>query len=84
MRGLADREDDVVRQLREQEDVGDVRVERLLEEGRRLAGREDDDRRLRVLPDLRDLVLRERRRPRRVRRACAELSAMECTALACE
>jgi hypothetical protein len=32
VRSLADREDDVLGQLREQQDVGDVRVERLLEQ----------------------------------------------------
>jgi hypothetical protein len=32
MAGLADREDEVLRHLREQEDVGDVRLERILEE----------------------------------------------------
>ena len=62
VRRLADREDDVVGQLREQEDVGDVRVERLLEELARLAGGENDDRCTRVLADDCQLVVRQRLR----------------------
>ena len=63
VRGLAEREDDVLGQLRKQQDVGDaVGVEGLVEQRRRLAGGEDDDRRARVLADHRDLVGRQGRR----------------------
>ena len=61
MAGLADREDDVLGQLRKQKDVGNVRVERVLEERGRLTRGEEDDRSLRVLADCRDLVGRKRR-----------------------
>ena len=64
MARLADREDDVLRQLRQQEDVGDVGVERLLEQRGRLARGEQDDRRLRVLADGGDLVGGEHGAPR--------------------
>ncbi len=61
---LPEREDDVVGQLRQQQDVCDaLGVQRFLEQGRRLARREDHDRRARVLADRCDLVRRERGRP---------------------
>jgi hypothetical protein len=56
MARLADREHDVLRQLWEQEDVGNVGVKCLLEQGRRLTRGEQDDRRLRVLADGCDFV----------------------------
>ena len=56
MARLANREHDVLRQLREQEDVGDIGVERLLEQGRGLTRGKQDDRRQRVLADGRDLL----------------------------
>ena len=64
--GLADGEDDVLGHLREEQDVGDVRVQRLLEQDRGLARGEQDDRRPRVLADRGDLVDGERRAPRPV------------------
>ena len=60
---LAEREDDVLGQLRQQQDVGDsFGVERLVEQGRRLARGEDHDRRAGVLADRGDLTGRERGR----------------------
>ena len=56
---LADREDDVLRQLREEQDVGDVGVECVLEQRGRLTGGEQDDRCLRVLADRGELVGRQ-------------------------
>ena len=57
---LAEREDDVLGQLRQQEDVGDAfGVERLVEQRGRLARGEDHDRRARVLADRGHLVRRE-------------------------
>jgi len=61
MTRLADGEDDVLGHLRQEQDVGDVGLERVLEERRGLAGGDEDDRRLRVLADRRELVGREHR-----------------------
>ena len=66
MARLADGEDDVVRQLWEQQDVGDVGLEGLLEQGRGAPGGEQDDRRPSVLPDPGDLVRRQLRAAGRV------------------
>ena len=75
--GLADREDDVLGQLREQQDVGDVGVERGLEQGGGLARGEQDDRCLRVLADGRELVGGQLRAAGRVEDG-AEVAAGEC------
>ena len=66
MRGLAEREHDIVRQLGEEQDIGDVRVECLVEQARCLAGRDEHDRRPSVLADRGELVRRQRRRTGRV------------------
>src|SRR5439155_19153185 len=58
---LADGKDDVLGQLREQQNVGDVCVECFLEQRGRLARGEEDDRGVRVLADRRDLVDGQRR-----------------------
>jgi hypothetical protein len=47
--GLADGEDDVLRQLRQRHEVGDTVLERLFEQAGAVTGREQDDRRPRVL-----------------------------------
>ena len=62
MRGLADREDDVVRELRQEQQVAHVGVERLLEHRAGLARGDQDQRRARLLADRGDLACRERRR----------------------
>ena len=64
--GLLDREDDVVGQLREQHDVGDVGVECVLQQARGASGGEQDYRRLRVLANRRHVVRRQSRAARRV------------------
>ena len=71
---LADREDDVLGQLRKEQHVGDVGVERLFEQSRGLARGDEDDRRLRVLADRRDLVGGQRRAARGVQHSL-EMSA---------
>ena len=63
VRRLADREDDVLDELRQQQDVRDVRIQSLLEQPRRAARREQEDRGTRVLPDCRKLVRGQRRGP---------------------
>jgi hypothetical protein len=63
---LANREDDVLGQLRKEQHVGDVGVERLLEQGRSLARSHQDDRCLGVLADRRDVVDGQRRAARGV------------------
>ena len=63
--GLADGEDDVLRQLRQRDEVGDAVLERLFEQAGAVTGREEDDRRTRVLAHRRQLsrwVLRPTRR----------------------
>ena len=57
---LADREDDVVGQLRQKQDVGDVVLERIFEQRRRAVRGQQDDRRPRVLTQGGDLVHRQR------------------------
>src|SRR5215211_3553963 len=57
---LPNREDDVLGHLRKEKDVRYVGVERLVQEDGRLAGREEDHRRRRVLADGRKLVVRQR------------------------
>ena len=64
--GLPDREDDVVGELRKQQDVGDVRVQRVFEQARRAAGGEQDHGGLRVFPDRGYIVRRQRRAARRM------------------
>ena len=59
---LADREDDVLGQLRQRDEVGDAVLERLFQQPGAVAGREEDDRRPRVLTHCRHL-------PRRILRA---------------
>ena len=66
VRRLADREDDVLGQLRKQQDVGDVRLEGVLEQVGRLARGDEDDRRPGQLADGDQLVRRQARRARRV------------------
>ncbi len=60
MADLLQREDDVLGQLRQQQDVRDVRLEGLLEQGGRLERGDEDDRRPRVLADGRELERRQR------------------------
>ena len=74
---LADREDDVLGQLWEQEDVGDVGIECLLEQRRRFARGDEDDRSLRVLADGGQLVGGQRGAARRVQDGL-EMTAGEC------
>ena len=57
---VADRERDALGGLREQHDVGDVRVERVVEQRGILVLGEQDDRRLRDLADRLDLLLQHR------------------------
>ena len=61
MADLAQREDDVVGQLRERQDVGHAPLERGLEEARAVARGDEDHGRLRVLADRRVLVRGEHR-----------------------
>src|SRR3954451_6444621 len=61
MAGLPNREDDVVGQLRQEQDVGDVVLQRVLEQLRGAVRGEQDDRRTSVLADRCDLVHRQRR-----------------------
>jgi hypothetical protein len=56
VRGFAEREHDVVRQLRQQQDVGDVCVERLVEQARCLTRCDEHHRRSRVLSNRGELV----------------------------
>ena len=69
MRRLADREDDVVDELRQHEHVGDVGVQRLVEQRTGGGRRDDDDRRPRLFADRGDLGRRERLGPRAVKHA---------------
>src|SRR5439155_13145832 len=66
VRRLSDREDDVLRQRGEQHDVGDVGPQRVVEQCRRLAGREHEQRYASELADCGDLVRGQRRRARAV------------------
>ena len=66
MARLADREDDVLRQLRQRDEVGDAVLERLFEQAGAVAGREQDDRRPRVLAHRCQLSRRVVRPTRRV------------------
>jgi len=81
VRRLANREDDVLDQLREQQDVGHVSVQRLVEQPGRAAGCNQQDRRTRVLADRVDLVCRERRAPGRVQDRL-EMTPGECAGAA--
>ncbi len=63
---LADREDDVLDQLREQQDVGDLGLQRLLEHDRRPAGSDDQNRGARLLTNGCELIRRQTRAPGRV------------------
>src|SRR5205823_7238271 len=63
---LADREDDVLRQLGQREHVGDPGLKRLLEQARALARGDEDHRRARVLADPGERVARELRPGRRL------------------
>ena len=69
MRRLLDREDHVLDELRQEQDVLDIRVQRSLEERRRLVGGDDHDRRARLLADRSYLAGRERRVTGRVQDA---------------
>ena len=64
VRGLADREDHVLDELRQEQDVGYIRVQRLLEQPCRPAGSDDQDRSTRVLTDACKLIRRQRAAPR--------------------
>ena len=65
MRGLPDGEDDVVRELRQQQNVGDVHLDRGLEHRSGLrARRNENDGRARVLANGRDIIRREHGVPR--------------------
>src|SRR6266542_4085981 len=63
---LADREDDVLDQLREQQDVGDLGLQRLLEHDRRPAGSDDQNRGARLITNGCELIRRQTRAPGRV------------------
>ena len=63
---LANCEDDVLDELREQQDVGHVRLERLLEQPRRAVRRDEENRGAGVLADRGKLVRGQARAPRRV------------------
>jgi hypothetical protein len=76
VRRLADREDDVLGQLRQEQHVGHVGVERLLEERRVRSRGEHDHRRGRLLADRGQLVDGQRGRPGRVEHG-AEVAAGE-------
>src|SRR5438034_4111316 len=56
MGGLPNRKDHVLDELREQDDVGDVRIQRLLEQPRRAARSDDQDRGAGVLTNGCELV----------------------------
>src|SRR5438093_8413622 len=71
MRGLADREDDVLRQLRQREDVGHACLERLLQQCSAAARAHHDHRRTSVLADGRQLV------GGKLRPACGEEHCLE-------
>ena len=66
MAGLANREDDVLDELRQDEDVGHVRLERLVEQGRGLARANQDHRGTCQLADRGQLVDRQDRAARGV------------------
>ena len=66
MCGLLDREDDVLDELRKQQDVGNVRVQCLLEQPRRAARRNDQDRGAGVLTNSCKLVRGQGRAPGRM------------------
>ena len=73
---LADREDHVLGQRGQQDDIGDVGPERLVEQERGLAGRDEQHRYPRVLADQRQVVHRQRRGAGRVQDA-VEVTACE-------
>ena len=66
VRRLANCEDDVLDELREQQDVGHVRLESLLEQPRRAVRRDEENRGAGVLADRGKLVRGQARAPRRV------------------